>query len=156
MSIAPDTVMIIASHSSQPRSSPRTGTARIATNIGKVLVTGIMRDTSSERIVRSMRSAPTTRMMLEPTATTRVMVSTPAGSGRMVITTSPNTKWTTPIGARNARKLGILFEMRWLSSIETRPVIAAEMMATVIHMVNRQGPFLVVVMRSIPETAGNW
>ena len=60
------------------------------------------------------------------------------------------------MGARNARKLGILFEIRWLSSIETKPVVAAEMMATVIHMVSRQGPFLVVVMRSIPETAGNW
>ena len=52
----------------------------------------------------------------------------------MLKTTSPNTACTIPIGVRKDKKLGILFEIRWLSMIDTAPVTAAEAIAIAIHM----------------------
>jgi len=46
------------------------------------------------------------------------------------------------MGARNARKLGIRFETRWLSIIEITPVVAAEAMAIAIHVMGRARLFL--------------
>ena len=94
--------MKIASHCNQPSVSPRNGTARMATKIGKVFTTGITRDTSSERSVRSIAMAPPTRMMPEAKAISTVVPSVPAGIQLMVKMTTPTALCTTPIGAMNA------------------------------------------------------
>jgi hypothetical protein len=90
ISIAPATVIKMLSHFKYPRDSPRSGTARIATKIGKVLTTGIILDTSWERMACNMSSRPNERVKPEPIATRIGVALTPSGMGKRYRINSPN------------------------------------------------------------------
>jgi hypothetical protein len=64
--------------------------------------------------------------MAEPMAIRTVLVSTSPGRGSRTKIERPSPKCTTATGRRKLLKLGIRLDMRWLSTMETTAMRAAD------------------------------